>query len=254
MKYWTYRSYWNKQLSNWSAGTKVICDSLHSKACYKNASLFAAAGVKWVEMFFLHYLLCCDIVITGSGVEVCKLCRHELSEDSVFPVPLTKRSPYLQLTPVTACYCRRSPYRQSLQKPGEANITLFVAGWSISCQGSLWPCGKWRMIREDLWWRVGEIGYPLLRGDVLFGNNLRYFVTLDLKVLSIAADCEESFTNAFRNLLKHVVFSHISHFESKTNLFPQLIFSKYLRYLLRVVSCLITCIICSEKKSPKSFL
>lgn len=67
------------------------------------------------------------MVITGSGVEVCKLFRHVLSEDSLFPVTLPRKDRYLQLRPVTVCYCF-SPYRQSLQKPADANITLFVAG------------------------------------------------------------------------------------------------------------------------------
>jgi hypothetical protein len=113
-----------KQLKRWH---KVISDCLLFKTCYKNANLFGAAGVTLGEVLFLHCLFCCDIVFTGSGVEVCKLFRHVLSEDSLFPVTLTRKETYLQLTQVTV-YCCLSPYRQSLHKPGDANITLFVAG------------------------------------------------------------------------------------------------------------------------------
>jgi hypothetical protein len=74
---------------------KVVWDFNFSKTFYKNANLFAAAGVRWGKVCFLHYLLCSDIVITGSGVEACKLFRHVLSEDSLFPVPLTRQDPYL---------------------------------------------------------------------------------------------------------------------------------------------------------------
>lgn len=193
------------------------------------------------EQFFLHYLLCYDIVITGSGVELCKLFRHVLSEDSLFPVTLTRKESYQQLTQVTVCCCL-SPYRQSLQKSGDAIITLFVAGWSISCQGPLWPWGNWRMIREDLLWRVGEDVDLLLRAVVLFGG------ALDLHFLWLNADCEESlYEHIPQSLLTHVVFSNVSHVESKNGFSPQLISTTYLKYLLRVVPYLILSTICSDE-------
>lgn len=58
----------------------------------------------------------------------------------------------------------------------------------------------------------------LLRADALFGG------VLDLQLLWMAANYEESlYEHIPQSLLTQVVFSHVSHVESKNNLFPQLI-------------------------------
>ena len=75
---------------------------------------------------------------------------------------------------------------------------------------------------------MGENGALLLRADVLFGG------ALDLHLLWMAADCEESlYEHIPQSLLTHVVFSSDSHVESKNNLYTQLIYTTYLKYLLR---------------------
>jgi hypothetical protein len=88
---------------------------------------------------------------------------------------------------------------------------------------------------------VGENGDLLLRADVLFGG------TLDLHLLWMAADCEESlYEHIPQSLLSHSIFSKVCHVESIINFSPQLIFTTYLKYFLLAVPYLILCTMCSD--------